>query len=127
MIGIALAYSPPHWPWVGKHIDARPRGQRRWRSASTLHWPGALAERLAGTQGLLMIAVLIGVCAAVQRGGRVAHGPARAAQLCARAVAQPADHRHRLGPGGQSAGLSDPRMGMVPTVSRISARRWRWA
>ena len=42
VIGIALAYSLPHWPWVGKHMMcATTRPARRWRSASTpsLAWP----------------------------------------------------------------------------------------
>ena len=63
VIGIALAYSLPHWPWVGKHIDVRDHAasaQVAFRFNSFIGL--AIAERLAGTQGLLMIAVLIGVC-----------------------------------------------------------------
>ena len=61
--GIALAYSLPHWPWLGKHLDARDHAasaQIAFRFNSFIGL--AIAERLAGAQGLLMIAVLIGVC-----------------------------------------------------------------
>ena len=61
--GIALAYSLPHWPWLGRFIDPRDHAasaQIAFRFNSFIGL--AIAERLAGTQGLLMIAVLIGVC-----------------------------------------------------------------
>ncbi len=62
-IGVALAYSLPHWPWLGRRIDRRDHAASaqvafRFNSFIAL----ALAERLAGTQGLLLISVLIGVC-----------------------------------------------------------------
>lgn len=62
-IGIALAYSLPHWPWLGRYIPVRAHAAStqiafRFNSFIAL----ALADRLAGPQGLLMIAVLIGVC-----------------------------------------------------------------
>ena len=63
LAGIALAYSLPYWPWLGKRIDARDHAasaQVAFRFNSFIGL--ALAERLAGAQGLLMIAVLIGVC-----------------------------------------------------------------
>jgi malonate transporter len=61
--GIALAYSLPWWPGLGRHIDRREHAASaqvafRFNSFIAL----ALAERLAGAQGLLLIAVLIGVC-----------------------------------------------------------------
>ena len=46
----------------------------------------------------------LGVCAGLQRGRGVAAGPSRRAGLSARTGAQPLDHRHRFGPGGQPAG-----------------------
>jgi len=60
---IVLAYSLPYLPWLGKRIDARDHAASaqiafRFNSFIAL----ALAERLAGAQGLLLIAVLIGVC-----------------------------------------------------------------
>ncbi|MET0311634.1 MAG: AEC family transporter [Burkholderiaceae bacterium] len=61
--GIALAYSLPHLPFIGRRIDAREHAASaqvafRFNSFIAL----AIAERLAGPQGLLLIAVLIGVC-----------------------------------------------------------------
>ncbi len=63
LAGIALAYSLPHWPWLGRHIAARDHAasaQVAFRFNSFIGL--ALAERLAGAQGVLLIAVLIGVC-----------------------------------------------------------------
>ena len=61
--GIGLAYSLVYWPVLGKHIDTRDHAASaqvafRFNSFIAL----AISERLAGPQGLLMIAVLIGVC-----------------------------------------------------------------
>ncbi len=63
VLGIGLAYSLPWLPWLGKHIDRREHAASaqvafRFNSFIAL----ALAERLAGAEGLLLIAVLIGVC-----------------------------------------------------------------
>lgn len=63
LIGVALSYSLPHLPWVGRYIDRREHAGSaqipfRFNSFVAL----AIAERLAGPQGLLLIAVLIGVC-----------------------------------------------------------------
>ena len=63
VIGIGLAYALPHLPGLGQHIDRRAHAASaqvafRFNSFIAL----ALAERLAGPQGLLLIAVLIGVC-----------------------------------------------------------------
>ena len=61
--GIGLAYALPHLPWLGKRIDKREHAASaqvacRFNSFIAL----ALADRLAGPQGMLLIAVLIGVC-----------------------------------------------------------------
>lgn len=61
--GIAVAYSLPHWPLIGSRIEPRAHAASaqvafRFNSFIAL----ALAERLAGAQGLLLISVLIGVC-----------------------------------------------------------------
>lgn len=61
--GIALSYSLPHWPWLGRRLDPRLHAASaqvgfRFNSFIAL----ALADKIAGPQGLLMIAVLIGVC-----------------------------------------------------------------
>ena len=63
LTAIGVAYSLPHWPWLGKRIDARDHAgsaQVAFRFNSFIGL--AIAERLAGAEGLLMIAVLIGVC-----------------------------------------------------------------
>jgi hypothetical protein len=89
----------------------------------------ALAERLAGQQGVAWIALLIvSLCvplcnvAAVwplaRQGG---HGYA------ARAGAQPADPGHRCRPGLQPAGPEAARPGADHAVTRIGARPCRWA
>ncbi len=63
LAGIVLAYALPHLPFIGRRIDAREHAASaqiafRFNSFIAL----ALADRLAGPQGLLLIAVLIGVC-----------------------------------------------------------------
>ena len=63
LAGIAMAYSLPHLPWLGRHIDAREHAASaqvafRFNSFIAL----ALAERLAGSQGVQLLAVLLGVC-----------------------------------------------------------------
>ena len=63
LAGIAMAYSLPYLPWLGPHIDTREHAasaQVAFRFNSFIGL--ALAERLAGSQGLQLIAVLIGVC-----------------------------------------------------------------
>ena len=61
--GIALSYSLPHWPWLGRQLDVRLHAASaqvgfRFNSFIAL----ALADKIAGPQGLQMIAVLIGCC-----------------------------------------------------------------
>ena len=63
LCGIALSYSLPFLPGIGAHIDRRDHAASaqiafRFNSFICL----ALADRVAGPEGLLMIAVLIGVC-----------------------------------------------------------------
>ena len=63
LAGIGLAYSLPYLPWLGRHIDRRGHAasaQVAFRFNSFIGL--ALADRLAGSQGLLLLAVLIGVC-----------------------------------------------------------------
>ncbi len=62
-VGIALSYSLPHLPVIGRHVDRREHAGSaqiafRFNSFVAL----AIGERVAGAQGLLLIAVLIGVC-----------------------------------------------------------------
>lgn len=61
--GIALAYALPRMPWIGPRIDRRDHAASaqiafRFNSFICL----ALADRIGGAQGLLLIAVLIGTC-----------------------------------------------------------------
>ena len=60
---IGLSYSLPYWPLLGKRLDRRDHAASaqvgfRFNSFIAL----ALAERLAGSEGLLLISILIGVC-----------------------------------------------------------------
>jgi predicted permease len=60
---IGVTYALPFLPWIGKHIDTRLHAGSaqvgfRFNSFIAL----ALADRIAGPQALLLIAVLIGVC-----------------------------------------------------------------
>jgi predicted permease len=62
-IGILLSYTFPYLPWIGRHIDRRDHAASaqigfRFNSYIAL----ALVERLTGSEGLLLIAVLIGFC-----------------------------------------------------------------
>lgn len=61
--GILLAYAVPWIPGLARHVDAREHAgaaQVAFRFNSFIAL--ALSERLAGAEGLLSIAVLIGVC-----------------------------------------------------------------
>lgn len=63
LAGIALAYSLPWWPGLRKSIGARDHAcaaQVAFRFNSFIGL--ALADRLAGSQGLFFISVLIGFC-----------------------------------------------------------------
>jgi malonate transporter and related proteins len=63
LTSIALAYSLPHLPWIGRRIDASDHAASAQVAFRFNSFVGlALAERLAGPQGLLLIAVLIGMC-----------------------------------------------------------------
>lgn len=60
---IAMSYSLPYWPWLGRHLDRRNHAASAQVGFRFNAFIGlALAERLAGPEGLLMIAVLIGFC-----------------------------------------------------------------
>ena len=72
LMGIALAYSLPYWPWLGKRFDARLHAASaqigfRFNSFIAL----ALANKVAGPQGLLLISVVIGVCVPLLNVGAV--------------------------------------------------------
>ena len=60
--GIALAYSLPYWPWLGRFIDRRDHAasaQVAFRFNSFIGL--ALADRLGGPAGVQQMAVLVGV------------------------------------------------------------------
>ena len=70
--GIGLAYSVPYWPGLRGRIAARQHAgsaQVAFRFNSFIGL--ALAERLAGPQGLLMIAILIGISVPLMNIGAV--------------------------------------------------------
>ncbi len=63
LAGIALAYSLPYWPWLKTHVDRRDHAAAaqigfRFNTFMAL----ALAGRLAGAEGLGLMALLAGVC-----------------------------------------------------------------
>jgi predicted permease len=72
LCAIALTYSLPHWPWLGRRIDVRLHAASaqvgfRFNSFILL----ALADRIAGPQALLMVAVIIGCCVPIFNVGAV--------------------------------------------------------
>lgn len=69
---IALSYSLPYWPWLGRRLDVRLHAASaqvgfRFNSFILL----ALADRVAGPQGLLLVAVIIGFCVPIFNIGAV--------------------------------------------------------
>lgn len=120
--GIALAYALPHVPLLGRHMDRRDHAASaqvafRFNSFIAL----ALAERLAGTQGLLLIAVLIGVCVPLFNVGAV-WPMARHAQtgFLAALVRNPLIIATASGLAANLLGLRIPAW-MAPTLDRIGA------
>ncbi|RZL65540.1 MAG: AEC family transporter [Variovorax sp.] len=122
LAGIALSYALPHLPWLGAHIDRRDHAASaqiafRFNSFICL----ALAERLAGAEGLLLIAVLIGVC--VPMFNIAAVWPmARHAQsgFARQLVRNPLIIATLLGLIGNLLGLTVPQW-LAPTLTRIGA------
>ncbi len=120
--GIALAYALPHLPWIGPHIDRRDHAasaQVAFRFNSFIGL--ALAERLAGAQGLQLIAVLIGVCVPLFNVGAV-WPMARHAQrgLLRELVRNPLIIATASGLAANLLGFSMPGW-LEPTVTRIGA------
>jgi malonate transporter len=69
---IALSYSLPYWPWLGKRFDLRlhaASAQVAFRFNSFIAL--ALASKVAGPEGLQLIAVIIGVCVPIFNIGAV--------------------------------------------------------
>lgn len=118
--GIALAYSLPHWPWLGRRLDVRLHAASaqvgfRFNSFIAL----ALADKIAGPQGLLMIAVLIGTCVPLFNVGAVwpmaRHGNRGFARELAR---NPLILATLSGLVANLSGVSIP-VWLEPTVNRI--------
>ena len=122
VLGIALAYSLPHLPWLGSHIDRREHAasaQVAFRFNSFIGL--ALAERLAGAEGLLLIAVLIGVCVPLFNVGAV-WPMARHANsgFLGALVRNPLIIATATGLAANLAGFQIP-VWLEPTVTRIGA------
>lgn len=120
--GIAMAYSLPWWPGLRGRIDARDHAaaaQVGFRFNSFIGL--ALAERLAGPQGLLLIAVLIGVCVPLFNVGAVwpmaRHGNTGFLRALAR---NPLIIATGLGLAANLLGATPPAW-MDPTLNRIGA------
>jgi malonate transporter and related proteins len=120
--GIGLAYLLPHLPWIGARIDRRDHAASaqvafRFNSFIAL----ALAERVAGPQGLLQLAVLIGVCVPLFNIGAV-WPMARHAKtgFGAALLRNPLIIGTATGLAANLLGLSIPSW-LEPTVSRIGA------
>ncbi len=120
--GIALSYSVPYWPWVGRHIDAREHAgaaQVAFRFNSFIGL--ALAERLAGAPGLALIAVLIGVSVPLYNVAAVWPMARHANSGFLRALLRnPLIIATVLGLAANLAGLRIPAW-LEPTVGRIGA------
>jgi hypothetical protein len=122
VLGIALAYALPHLPLIGRHIDARDHAasaQVAFRFNSFIGL--ALADRLAGPQGLQLIAVLIGVCVPLFNVGAV-WPMARHAQrgFLGELVRNPLIVATASGLAANLLGFTIP-VWLEPTVTRIGA------
>ncbi len=72
LAGIALAYALPHVPLLGRWINRRDHASSAQVAFRFNSFIGlALADRLAGPQGLQLIAMLIGVCVPLMNVGAV--------------------------------------------------------
>ena len=122
LTGIALAYSLPHLPWLGRYIPRRQHAasaQVAFRFNSFIGL--ALADRLAGPQGSLLLAVLIGVCVPLFNVGAV-WPMARHAQrsFLRELVRNPLIIGTASGLAANLLGFTLP-VWLEPTVSRIGA------
>lgn len=118
--GIALAYALPYLPWVGRHIEPRDHAasaQVAFRFNSFIGL--ALAGKLAGPEGLLMISILIGVSVPLTNIGAV-FPMARHANLglARELVRNPLIIGTAAGLAGNLLGVHIPSW-LEPTVTRI--------
>jgi predicted permease len=122
LTGIALAYSLPYLPWLGQHIAKRDHAASAQVAFRFNSFVGlALADRLAGPEGLLLIAVLIGVCVPLFNVGAV-WPMARHAQrgLLGELLRNPLIIGTATGLAANLLGFTLP-IWLEPTVSRIGA------
>ena len=120
--GIAMAYCLPYLPWLARFIPARDHASSAQVAFRFNSFIGlALADRLAGPQGLLLFAVLIGVCVPLFNVGAV-WPMARHAQrgLLRELVRNPLIIGTASGLAANLLGFSLP-LWLEPTVSRIGA------
>jgi len=120
--GIAMAYVLPYLPWLGPHVDRREHAASaqvafRFNTFIAL----ALADRVVGTQGTVLIAVLIGVCVPLLNVGAV-WPMARHAErgLFGELARNPLIIGTVAGLGANLLGFSMPSW-LVPTADRIGA------
>jgi malonate transporter len=118
--GIALAYSVPWWPGLRGRVDAREHaGSAQVAFRFNSYIALALAERLAGAPGLLLIAVLIGVSVPLYNVAAVWPMARHANTGFARALARnPLIIATLLGLAANLAGLRLPPW-LEPTLTRI--------
>lgn len=120
--GIAMAYALPYLPWIGTRIDRREHAAGAQVAFRFNTYIGlALAERLLGAPGTLLIAVLIGVCVPLLNVGAV-WPMARHAQrgLLGELVRNPLILATVAGMAANLAGFTLPTW-LAPTTGRIGA------
>jgi malonate transporter and related proteins len=121
-MGIALSYAIPHVPGLRRHIDLRQHAASaqvgfRFNSFIAL----ALADKLAGSQGVVLIAVLIGTCVPLFGVGAVWPMARHSQQGFLKSLLQnPLIIATLSGLAANLAGFSIP-VWLEPTVSRMGA------
>lgn len=121
-LSIALSYSLPYWPWMGRHISTHEHAASaqvafRFNSFIAL----ALVDRLAGPQGQSLIALLIGLCVPLYNVAAVWPMARHAQRGLARELARnPLVIATLSGLAANLAGLHIP-LWLEPTVTRIGA------
>lgn len=120
--GIGMAYALPYLPWIGRRIERReyiPGAQVAFRFNTFIAL--ALAERLVGPPGAVLIAILIGVCVPLLNVGAVwpmaRHGQRG---LLDELVRNPLIIATVSGLGFNLLGFSTPEW-LAPTANRIGA------